>query len=152
MLFPVSRLCRQVQAKSGGPKCAFFSIYELPTFIAGQGGPATSTFFWSIFGVRCSQSQPYTAPYAPCAISALHRPVRPVCQWLIYSTWCACLMDADWCLRSAPVLCPLHAFRACASAGGARRVPRQGGGGGRGVPAHQHTVGQQRGADSPGAW
>jgi hypothetical protein len=28
----------RVQTKAGGPECAFFSIYELPTFVAGQGG------------------------------------------------------------------------------------------------------------------
>ena len=28
----------RVQTKAGGPACAFFSIYELPTFIQGQGG------------------------------------------------------------------------------------------------------------------
>jgi hypothetical protein len=28
----------RVQKMAAGPKCAFFSIYELPTFIAGQGG------------------------------------------------------------------------------------------------------------------
>jgi hypothetical protein len=28
----------RVQLKPDGPKCAFFSIYELPTFIGGQGG------------------------------------------------------------------------------------------------------------------
>ena len=28
----------RVQTTPGGPKCAFFSIYEVPTFVAGQGG------------------------------------------------------------------------------------------------------------------
>jgi len=30
----------RMQATPGGPTCAFFSIYELPTFVAGQGGTA----------------------------------------------------------------------------------------------------------------
>ena len=30
----------RVQTKPNGPKCAFFSIYEVPTFVAGQGGEA----------------------------------------------------------------------------------------------------------------
>eukprot|EP01052_Picozoa_sp_SAG31_P041670 SAG31_NODE_6382_length_2037_cov_37.299278_2_plen_145_part_00 len=30
----------RVQAVPGGPKCAFFSIYEVTTFVKGQGGTA----------------------------------------------------------------------------------------------------------------